>query len=186
MAAVIDCCQLPCGATLDGRWPARTPSQRPTTLPASRHKQLYSLAAKYEYRTCFSRLRSASSSKSHQSSDAAPQFKQSTATADALTQEQSWQLLEDFTRLNVRGLDQSMLDSPLKRARLRQASLVRLLNYHDLLPANAQKNPLTVEHREHRRKKIISVPGYTQACLCQGAGWWGLSLASRLHESACR
>lgn len=59
------------------------------------------------------------------SAGAATQPPQPTAAADAVNQEQAWQLLQEFTRLNARGLDQGMLDSAAKRERLRTATLVR-------------------------------------------------------------
>lgn len=126
MAAGICCCQLHCRASpverVPARWSARPQSQRTVTLPESRSRQPRELLAYSKSRNCPSRCKSASTSNS-QSSDGGPQSELS--TADALTQKEAWQLLLDFTRLNARGLDQSMLDSPSKRAKLRQASLVR-------------------------------------------------------------
>ena len=60
----------------------------------------------------------------------ATQPQQDAATAEADAQKQAWQLLQDFTRLNARGLDQGMLDSPAKRERLRAATLVRLSGFN--------------------------------------------------------
>lgn len=125
MAASICCCQLHCraspGERVPARWSARPQSQRTVTLPGSSSRQPRDVLAFSMFRRCHSRCKSASTS-NIQSSDGGLQSELS--TADALTQEEAWQLLLDFTRLNARGLDQSMLDSPAKRARLRQASLV--------------------------------------------------------------
>ena len=55
---------------------------------------------------------------------AASRPQQGTAAGDAVSQGDAWQLLQEFTRLNARGMDQGMLDSAAKRQRLRAATLV--------------------------------------------------------------
>lgn len=100
-------------------------SARPVTQSKSRSKDAYSLLTIRQSPAPRSVCARASSS-GDPTAEVASQPEQQAAEADAINQEQAWQLLQEFTRLNARGLDQSMLDSHAKRARLRAATLVRI------------------------------------------------------------